>query len=370
MMRTTSVNHTSGARPGYTLIEILGVVVILILLAAFAVPGFNAMLRGSSESLADTKLRVAVANAKDVALQSVDGGDSAALFLLDPGGRVTIVACRRVGVHRIPAAIAGDDLLLQVGMPREIEVFVADPSSEPIRLPPNFFVQGFVSAGQIVGQDDTQDYGWYSESRYRRNMSHWMFPESGFYDRTVSGASDADREGRKRQSFFVRFESGTGRLASGDNRPALFYDPAPSTSFRGTGPWDQDRFRPDRRVDHIALVKEALASSVNEVARERLIGDRSPDTVLARPVSRFALYDASRMVGLLRQRGLENARIGSVSGSFYDDWQRGGRPAPSIPTQIVEGLNELFAEGEGASVFVVDRYNGDVIPVLPPEEGG
>lgn len=355
---------------GYTLIEVLGVVVILILLAGFAVPGFNAMLRGSSESLADTKVRVAIANAKDVALQSVDGGDGAALFLQDPGGRVTIVAFRRVGVYRIPASIAGDDLLQQVGMPREIEVFVADPSSEPIRLPPNYFVQGFVPAGQVVGADDTQGYGWYSVSRYRRDISHWMFPESGFYDTGVSSANDADREGRKRQSFFVRFESGTGRLASGDNRPALFYDPAPGTAFRGTTPWNEDRFRPDRRVDHIALVKEVLASSVSDQNRERLIGDRSPDTVLARPVNRIALYDASRMVGLLRQEGLNNARIGSVSGSFYDDWQRNGRPEPSIPTQIVEGMNDLLSRGEGASVFVVDRYNGDVIPVLAPEEGG
>lgn len=362
--------HSEPGRRGFTIIEVLGVVVILILLAAFAVPGFNALLRGSSESLADTKVRVAIANAKDVALQSVDGGDGAALFLYEPGGRVTIVACRRVGVHRIPTAIAGDDLLQQAGMPREIEIFVADPSSEPIRLPANFFVHGFVPAGQIIGQNDTQDYGWYSQSRYRADVSHWMFPESGFYDPSVSGANDADREGRKRQSFFIRFESGTGRLASGDNRPALFYDPTPGSSFRGGGPWNQDRFRPDRRVDHIALVKEALASSATDANRERLIGDRSPDTVLARPVSRFALYDASRMVGLLRQAGFQNARIGSVSGSFYDDWQRNGRPEPSIPPQLVEGLGELLSRGEGASIFVVDRYNGDVIPVLAPEEGG
>lgn len=370
MMLSHSVHQRARARGGYTLIEVLGVVVILILLAAFAVPGFNAMLRGSSESLADTKLRVAIANAKDVALQSVGGGDSAALFLYDPGGRVTIVACRRVGVYRIPTSVAGEDLLQQVGMPREIEIFVADPSSEPIRLPANFFVQGFVPAGQIIGQNDTQDYGWYSESRYQRNVSHWMFPESGFFDRTVTSANDADREGRKRQSFFVRFESGTARLASGDNRPALFYDPAPGTAFRGTGPWDQDRFRPDRRVDHIALVKEVLASSLSDVNRERLIGDRSPDTVLARPVSRFALFDASRMVGLLQREGIENARIGSVSGSFYTDWQRGGRPEPEVSRQLVEALNSLLSRGEGTSVFVVDRYNGDVIPVLPPEEGG
>ncbi len=333
---------------GFTLIELLGVMAIIVVLVAISVPAFNGMLASSRASLADGALRSALVQARDAALQSIDGQDSAAVFFFEPGGKVSIVVCTEAG------ALAG------VGIDRRRmtrDVFVADPTYEVQTLPPFFHVNGLVRANQIDenATDDRVLGGWYSTTRYARRQVNWVFPETGFFIDDV----DEYEQGAKRQTFLVRFQARTGELDLSE-REALVYAPS-VTLERSNDPFDIAAFRPDRKSDHKRMIRQLLnvpdGGGFNSADRQKLIGDISTDTVLVRPVREVALYDLRELV-----RELRAERVGAFTGidrgtrSLYRSPAQGGEMTPEIDPRLVEEVNRLLPRV--AEIFSIDRYSG------------
>ncbi len=329
-------------RTGFTLVELLGVITIIVILVGLSVPAFNGMLRSSRASLADGTLRSALVQARDAAMRSIDGSDAACVFFFEPGGRAFMVVCREVG------SIRGVDLDGLV----ERDVFVPDPAYEVQELPPGWFVHGLARANTIRGADDRQVGAWYATTRYAGDEVNWVFPETGFFH-----PGEAD-EGPKRQSFVVRFEGRSGELAIADDREVLIY--APSLELdRSRSPFNVagGAYRPDRKSDHLRLVRQLLhAPQVSPEDLERLVGDRATDTVLARPVRELALYEIRDLVRELRaERVAAFTGIDKRTGCLYrmgevDD------PTPTIDPELVSEVNRLLPRV--AEIFSIDRYTG------------
>ncbi len=335
---------TRRAQGGFTLVELLGVITIIVILVGLSVPAFNGMLRSSRASLADGTLRSALVQARDAAMRSVDGGDAVCAFFFEPGGRAFMLVCREVG------SIQGVDLDGIV----ERDVFVPDPAYEVQELPPGWFVNGLARANTIQGADDNQVGAWYATTRYAGDEVNWVFPETGFFD-----PAKAD-EGPKRQTFVVRFEARTGELAIANDGEVLIY--APSLEIdRSRSPFNVagGAYRPDRKSDHLRLVRQLLhapASQVSPEELERLAGDTATDTVLARPVRELALYEIRDLARELRsERVAAFTGIDKRTGSLYsigsvDD------PTPTIDPELVSEVNRLLPRV--AEIFSIDRYTG------------
>jgi len=338
---------------GYTLPEVIAVVVIITVLISISVPAFTSLQRSAGASRADTLVRLGASAAQDAALNAGAGRDGAVVFLFDPGGRIRIVAGTQAGVlrpeeDRVPRA-----------------VFVADPSIETIELPTGMLVRGLAPANSMrtpTGADSTDDdaYGWYSRDRYDVDRTNWVLPESGFLD---TGSLPAD-EGHKRQSFMLRFEGGTGRASVDTGHQALFFDPLAETEFRTANPWDREGFRPDLRVNHRSLVVRALNDpALSDADRELLVGDESPDTVLTRQVPLIGLYsvrDLASAVGDLAPPGFPG--VDQRSGSLYRGTDLDGG---AFDPALADAVNRRI--GSVASLFTVERYSGRLARV--PGEG-
>ena len=339
-------------RGGFTLIELLGVMAIIVILVGISVPAFSGMLRSSRASLANGTLRSALVQARDAALQSVDGGDSAAVFFFDPGGSASIVVCTQAG------SIRGVDA---GGRPVERDVFVADPSFEVQVLPPFWHVNGLARAGTINGADDMQPGAWYANTRYDGASVNWVFPETGFFDPAKPD------EGPKRHTFFVRFSAGTGELDITNDQEALVYVPSLDLD-RSSSPFSMPAFRPDRKSDHRLLIRQLLSSTqVSPQDRERLIGDTATDSVLMHPVREIALYDVRDLAKKLRSERVSAFKgIDSQTGSLYRSSGR-GEPTPTIDPELVSEVNRLLPRV--AEIFSLDRYTGAArrIPVAQEE---
>ncbi len=334
----------AGRFAGFTLIELLGVMTIIVVLVGISVPAFNGMLASNRASLADGTLRAAMIQARDAALQSIDGGDSAAVFFYEPGGEISIVICTEAG--QLEGIGKGGRRVMR-------DVFVADPTYEIQVLPVFWHVNGLARANQIDTADDQTIGGWYATSRYAGDEVNWVFPETGFFD------SEEAEEGGKRQTFLVRFEARTGELELSE-REALVY--APSLDIdRTSAPFNVPAFRPDRKTDHKRLVRQLLnmptGSSVSAEDRDKMIGDVSSDSILARPVREVAMYDLRQLV-----RELRAERVSAFTGidrgtrSLYRSPAQNGSPAPDIDPELVEEVNRLLPRV--AEIFSIDRYTG------------
>lgn len=334
----------SPLRAAFTLVELLAVMVIIVLLIGVAVPAFSSMLKSSAASIADSNLRVGLAAARDVAIRSLDGRDSAAVFVFEPGGKLSIIACADVGTVTDTTGT-------------ERSVFVPDPTIEPLVLPAPFLVRGLVPTGSWTpGSDDTDTATgpvWYGDNRYRSTELNWVLPETGFYDRTKGD------DGRRRQTFMVRFKAGTGEVAVGDRSEALVYLPSPEIDFRRTGPWNTLAYRPDRQSDHQKLVRTALNDpALSQADLDKLIGDEASDTVLARPVGQVALYDVRELARSLRKSGVSAARVDKVTGSLYAGTV-GVTPPTTADFTLAAEVNAAIPQV--AQLFTVDRYSGSTL---------
>lgn len=375
--------RTRRIRPAFTLAELLVVIALVVLLIAVAVPAFRNLLDSSDRALAENQLRAGVLGARDLAIRT--GTDSAVAFFFVPGGRARLVPCTHVGTLT--------DYNV-VNQPVERDIFVPIPLAQPTELPRGYAVRGYAPPGSI-DNNTTNRTGWYGDDgvafgngrKYDPASGNWVFPETGFYN------ADRATDGELRQSFVIRFAGGTGELAFRNQNDVLIVSPAPSTYFRTQAPWNE--YRLDTAQDQASMVRRMLADPRLNAPQasddgmgggsppyviHRMLGDRSSDTVLARPVRHIALADERVLATSIRARGLNRA-----TGSLYGE----GEAIPTAPVidsrlfngspsarQVTQWCNDWiggsFDPGDGtrppvsqASLFSVERYSGQLKEISP-----
>jgi type II secretory pathway pseudopilin PulG len=313
-------------RKAFTITELLVVIGIIVLLIAIAVPAFSSMLQSTERSLAENQLKAAIAAGRDAAIRS-EAGDAATVFFFTPGGRIIAIPCVAV------AQIEDQDQNFDVTR----EVFVPVVGATPIQMPRGWGVRGFAPSGTLYTGPTAPPNGvaqterWY-ESYFGGaplpNVSEgsWVFPETGFYELQAAAVNNTTRpSGQRRQTFMVRFKSGSGDLDLSTTNTALVFDPVPGdpaavATFRTSAPYNSYRADQLRILTSVApspavFVKRLISSpGVNEARLRQLLGNRSPDTVLARPVTELALYEEARLASGIRARGLNRA-----TGTLYGD---------------------------------------------------
>lgn len=378
----------AGRIGGFTLTEVLVVISIIVLLIAIALPAFSGLLKNSEESLADNQLRVAISAGRDAAIRS-DSGDGAVVFFFTPGGRVTAVPCVQIGQFVSDTVMNGPQA---VGAATR-DVFAPLPEVEPLAMPKGWSVRGYAPAGWI--SDDTVALpeipnGWFESLTNRTSATNnWVFPETGFTTPSSSSDTAVMTRGWQRQSFMVRFKAGTGELDT-SGRVALVVDPLPvPDSFRTGTLWDGAATGPTlarqlalspSRFARIALSRDGL----NAGQRAQLVGDRSADTVLCRPVTEIAMY---RELSLASGLGVT---LNKASGTLYlprADDSAGAVIDPEIMTELgVNSPDEVMDQvgqwimGDlrrpsspepvttDARVYTIERYLGRVREILPDED--
>jgi hypothetical protein len=320
---------------------------------------------------------VAITSARDAAVRSAYGEDSAAVFVFLPNGRATVIPCVEVGTVKDETADPSDvDGLV------EREVFVPARGVEPVQLPRGWAVSGYASLNTIDDPNaQPPNYsGWYDSGNYPPGQGNWVFPESNFFGVDAQG-NDVDSQGdmgRNRQTFMIRFEGGTGAVVMSDNQPVLVLLPSPAIDFRKSDPWTDNRL--DRVVDLDRAVKRILADEINlsDSDRIKLLGDVSSDTVLARPVPEVALYNLNKLAGAAGASGLSRA-----TDSLYTT-DSNGKPvfdpqifagAPNVATialrvnSWIQGelkINNVPIESD-AMVYSFQRYLGEAQEIIRPE---
>lgn len=357
----------------YTLIELLVVIVIASLLIGIAIPAFSALLTSSRETLAQTSLQQAIYAARDAAAANIGGGDAAAVFFYDPDRGITVGIYVQVGTFT--------DSSLNTATTTERDIFVPIPSMEPVQLPPDFSVRGFVLGTQLQDEDWYESLTQYSPTGgglqpggqgNQRGPGAWVFPETAFYNQTDQ------LDGRDRQTFMIRFAAGTGAL-SRESRSALVLDPRPSNLNRTTPasitPVTQST---DLRAWAVRLL---ITASITPAERRDLIGNVSSDTVLARPVTDITLYRERRLAQMLQLRGLnretntiyrkgDNPEVDTVL--FRDLTLAGNRV--DLETRITAWIEGRLALGSNrdagsaleaeSAVYTVGPYFGDLVEVV------
>lgn len=329
----------------FTLIELLVVVSLLSILLAVAIPAFSGLIKSNERAMADSKLKLAATLGRDAAVRAGRGRDGAVAFFFSPGGRVRAVPFVQVGV------IEDED---DAGNPVERDIFVQVEKFESIELPRGWSVRGYAPP-------NTADEQWYDRTILPgdRDEGNWVFPETAFYD-----ASDTN-DGGDRQTFFVRFDAGDGTASVPKSRDALLFDPSTSRSLRERTPFST--FNVSRASSHLAYVRSVLELPPSDTRRRELLGDESPDTVLARQVTQLALYDESELAGALR------VRLDRTTATIYQSDEDPKLVASVSPRDLVnwiEGRNVASdAPGKPADkasrVYFVERYSGSLREMFP-----
>lgn len=300
-------------RRGYTIVELLVVAGLLLLLLGVAAGALGSLLRSSERSLAENQLRVGLAAARDLAVRS-EAGDAAAVFILE-NGRCRIVPAVSVGTLVNDEVLGVDGQVQQsqaTGLPLRVdrEVFIPVALAEPISLPLRWTVRGFAEPGQL--HTTAAPNGWYEwvndVQATAAESGNWVLPETNVLD------IETAEEGWRRQTFIVRYEAKTGNLVTNSNATVLVVDVAPTDEFRGTAPYNTAATRLDELDDDLApSVRRLLATPALHplntrlsatTSLHRLLGDRSNDTILARPVQTIALALETSLASGISARGL------------------------------------------------------------------
>lgn len=346
----------AGRGRAFTIIELLVVIIIVVVLIGISIPAFRSLIESSERSLAENQLRVGLAAARDAAIQST-GGDAAAVFFFSPGGKVSIVPCVSVGTMDDAACVEGSPASIDQAATVRREVFVPLPSGRPLQMPRNWSVRGFTPANTVSTTTDPNDstaHGWYDSlsagtaSDDAAATRHWVFPETGFLDLSQNDIGD---QGWRRQTFIVRFKAGTGVLDTGNLATVLIFDPVAvphGTGFRSGGrdPWGLPKTDPANRpflageaAEPARFVARLTARSpASDAERDqiiRTIGDRSIDTILARPVSELALYNEKALAGALAQ-SLRGRGLNRLTNTVYEDPVSTGRSGPVIDLTLYD----------------------------------
>ncbi len=375
-MRNQAGKTRLGSYRGFTIIELMVVLVILSIIVAISVPAFQSMLYSSKRTFAVNSLKNATLLAHDLALRGIEGEDGAVVFLFDEGGQVTIVPAVRVGTLVEPFS----PLATNTGALLERDIFVPIATGETIQLPKNWSVRGYATPGMMIDylSDGREITKWYTSPMYgqmnanspAKEDRNWVFPESGFYakDSQSFGAApgggigsfgNSDPTGR--QSFMVRFDSKTGAL-SRDTNAALFIDPRPSRERPfGDRPTLDDRWKrvdlaDDTRQWAVRMLKAPNFGGSGQwdqgdtAQRVGYIGNASNDTVLVKPVTRLALYDEQALARGIGARGLNRS-----TNTIYKPYDQ------SNPGSQIEIDDALFATFNDEQVRVdINRWvDGD-----------
>lgn len=349
---------------GFTLTELIAVITIIVILLAVSIPAFKSTIASSDSSNVETQLRLALLSARDAALDSERGADTAAVFTYEPGGRTNIVICEYAGTitdrSRTPTV--------------KRDIFVPVPTFDPVQLSAGWVVSGLVPAGVLAASN----LDWYEDlpgRSFEQDERNWVFPETGFYDEL-----EVD-DGANRQTFMIRFNGGIGSVAVGDSREALIVSPRATASGRSDRPFSD--YRIDATADMGSTVRRALMrddwmrlpglpSPLTD-----LFGDRSGDTILARTVEQIALYKTTDLANGL------GIKLNRDTGIFYADadepqidikgdaadfqtrlrwWIEGNTTAARNDRNDSWIIND-DADEPVARLYTVQRYTGVLQPV-------
>lgn len=319
------------------------VTIILGLLIGIAVPAYNALILATSESQATNSVQVALQQARGAALASNGRADAAAVFTFDPGGRLSILTCVEGGRLRdaVEAGATTDEFV-------ERDVFAPVATLQPTQLPREWTIRGMTLAGTLHDGDEGTgaDNGWYDDGNggegenYEIDTANWIFPETGFYD-----PDDDMNAGAHRQTFIVRFQGGTGAALSAGGSAATVLLPSPSLEFRTQSPYSN--YRVDRATNLVRYVQTVLnappdagmqslnAPGLSLEERWELLGDRSIDTALARPVGELAVFNEGLMAGAIGANGLNQD-----TDSLYLPYQDAGADGPTIDTSLFGDVSD------------------------------
>ncbi len=407
---------------GFTLVEMLVVMLVMSIVALLTVPAFNAFSRSNTRTQAVEALKGALRSAREAARASSPGQDVCAVFVQGLGGRTSVVLARRVGLLMDQLAIAPTDRIRR-------EVFVPVEGQPLAALPEGTSVRGYVGAG-VLRDPAALDPDWYAPSVanqiYAQSQPAWVAPETHLYKHVYAdGGLATDDDGADRNTFMLRFEGGTGDL-SREVAPVLVVLPRPSATGRELSePWASNRL--DRLVDaqgrartlteivdQIVNAQPALASGTYAnhdavvVDQRLLLGHGSSDTVLAGPVVRVALYDevdlaaglgvrTDRATGTIYWTG-SGTDATTREADFYAPGTARGAIRPHLQTSAlrlgnyttahaaIEGwllgdtnLNGVFGDAEpsttrpvidtpSARVFMIERALGEPVEIPAPRQ--
>lgn len=365
MNRSSHLTRALARRAAFTITELLVVISVVVIMIAIAVPALTNLIDGSERFLAENQLRVGISAGRDAAIRS-DGGDGGVVFVHQfdsRGGRIVMIPV--VQVATIDDVVNDEgDISGGGGSPSLVkrDIFVPVPNAQPVALPRGWGIRGFAPPDTVSASGS--ENGWYEWLDARSAEGNWVFPETSFFD--PANAQLGDEEGWRRQSFFVRFEAGTGVLRTERSDLAVVLDPVAEDSFRETAPWSTARV--DRAASQIEWARRtALRTDIAQVDRTRLLGDTSIDTILVRPVTELVLYSESSMASGVGLRGL-NRETGSlylpnsgVDGGF-DPQALGGRPPLEVARDQALWIAGRFPPNDpvpsDARVFSLSKYLG------------
>ncbi|MEZ6242931.1 MAG: type II secretion system protein [Phycisphaerales bacterium] len=403
MRRAASNLSIRTSRRGFTLLELLVVIGLILVLLTLAVPSIGAMSYSANRALSENALRAGVSMARDVSIASGSGGDGVAVFLYEPGGRMRIVAGEVLGSFE--AQLNQNQPPSALNRVRR-DVIAPVAYTESVQLPRYWNVRGYAPPNSMLpplGRDDVSwydsvNYGGNNKSALQKQEGNWVFPESGFYDlsRHVNqgGASSGGFAGfgsasqTPRQTFMLRFSGRTGTVSQSD-ATALFVDPRPSeegreqfaTSRSAPTAWE----RVDWAEDIDTWTARTLGRFTGLPANQqdelyRLLGDASNDTVLCKSVTRLALYDERHLAQALG--GSLNTRTGSIY-EAYEQHRRIAFDEALFPNRNIEQIrvginnwingdtnNDLAGDGvidendePDSRLFLLQGYSGDLTEV-------
>lgn len=361
-MNKQGMNNNGAVGRGFTLIEIIVVIAVIAVLAIIAVPAISAILASNQRTQAEEGVQTGLRLAREAAIRSGEGQDSAAAFFFEPGGVVTIVPY--VKVTEITDTVgAGTTGVVQ----SRREVFVPDATLPPVVLPKNWTVRAYAPAGTVGSTAGGSS--WYRNTsglpRYLSTEAAWVFPESGFYDDQLNAGDD----GLNRSTFIVRFEGGTGAVRFSSTEEVLLLSPRGSDQRRvGNNQQTQWQNANDRAAREnprrwVARIKGTLS----ETAAAQILGHRSGDMVLARPVTLVALAEESKLAAAL------GTRVHPETGVLYEPITRERSTprfvqSPQVQTRNMKSWIEGDTDLDGtynadrdvpeAVVFAMDRFSG------------
>lgn len=350
------MRHARPAVPlrGFSMIELMVVITILALLIGFGVPAISNILRDSEQSLAENQLRNGLLACRDAAIRA-DKADAAAVFFFRPDGRIVIVACQYAG--KIEDSL--NDRGVISGTQTEVrDVFVPLADIAPITLPRNWSVRAYAAPELVRGDDPTKPAdGWYENLKPLAGRGLWVFPETDFVNRADPALGG---KGWQRQTFMVRFKGTTGQIATSDGRKVIVLDTLNTTAFRGTAPYSNAAARFDLASDPALLArrlttKDLTGTGLSLTDLRKVIGDASPDTVLAASVTELALYQEANLLGALGA-SRTNAATGKT---LYADPAQTGYMGPVLDPTL---LTPSGMTADGAALNIGEWLTGGYKP--------